>query len=564
MSTLYFKAFKICILVSALGLVACNEQSIKPAPEEMKATQAPDATPTASTEKPAIPAESSQPVVPESSPKEEEPPAVEVTPTPRKSAGEYDIAIDAIPAVQEPVQAQAAERQEPESSDVEEKEQKLVAPTAVPKQESLTSAPPVASKETGEKTSANSETVPASTGPNHFVVTSALKDASHPFYGKGHTMGLLVNGTAGKALVIERGQTYTFEVDTGPRHDVYLSKKEIGWGGAPLAKGVEGAYVHKGRMTFKPTADTPDNVYYACRDHPYMGGTIHVVNPGEKLVLKERAASGSSKKPAGSSATEAKVKQKLVFAEMIINSQTAKRVMASQNDEAKKILENARKILAEGKEKSKAGALSEALDMFNRSLKMMREAKRLVPSNADIAQLAESYKEMLTEIKDYQKSHKDNIKHMEKAGAIPDEARYDEGAFSQMLAEAQSLADKKDYAKANALLKQAQKVVTEALHKMLDSKTLVYDLNFETPADEFVYELKRFSGYEELIPVAIEAKKPAAGAIKLMDSFLNKGRKRRDEARDKANAGDYDAAIAMLQQATKSVRRALRMVGVAQ
>jgi tetratricopeptide (TPR) repeat protein len=561
MSTLYFKAFKICILASALGLVACNEQSIKPAPEEMKATQAPDATPTASTEKPAIPAEpTTKAVVPESSPKEEEPPAVEVTPTPRKSAGEYDIAIDAIPAAQETAQAQAAERQEPESSAVEEKKQEVAAPA--PEDPAL--APSVVLKETEKETSADSETGLASTGPNHFVLTSALKDASHPFYGKGHAIGFLVDGAAGKELVVERGQTYTFEVDTGPRHDIYLSKKEIGWGGAPLAKGVEGAYVHKGRMTFKPTADTPDNIYYACRDHPYMGGTIHVVNPGEKLVLKEHAASGSSKKSAGPSVTEAKVKQKLVFAEMIINSQTAKRVMASQNDEAKKILENARKILAEGKEKSKAGALSEALDMFNRSLKMMREAKRLVPTNADIAQLAESYKEMLTEIKDYQKSHKDNIKHMEKTGAIPDEARYDEEAFSQMLAEAQSLADKKDYAKANVLLKQAQKVVTEALHKMLDSKTLVYDLNFETPADEFAYELKRFSGYEELIPVAIEAKKPAAGAIKLMDSFLNKGRKRRDEAQTKADAGDYDAAIAMLQQATKSVRRALRMVGVAQ
>ena len=106
--------------------------------------------------------------------------------------------------------------------------------------------------------------------------------------------------------------------------------------------------------------------------------------------------------------------------------------------------------------------------------------------------------------------------------------------------------------------------VTEALHRMLDSKTLVYDLNFETAADEYEYELKRFTGYEELIPVAIEAKKPAPGAIKLMESFLTKARKRRDQAIAKGDAGQYGDAIAMLQQATKTVRRALRMVGVMQ
>jgi hypothetical protein len=49
-----------------------------------------------------------------------------------------------------------------------------------------------------------------------------------------------------------------------------------------------------------------------------------------------------------------------------------------------------------------------------------------------------------------------------------------------------------------------------------------------------------------------------------MESFLTKARKRRDEAQSKADAGDYPSAIGMMLQATKTVRRALRMVGVAQ
>ena len=88
--------------------------------------------------------------------------------------------------------------------------------------------------------------------------------------------------------------------------------------------------------------------------------------------------------------------------------------------------------------------------------------------------------------------------------------------------------------KANQSLEKAQRIITVALHKMLNNQTIVYDLNFETAEEEFQYELKRFSGYEELIPIAVEQKKPAEGAKKLMESFLKKGQDLRDRAVKKA------------------------------
>ena len=71
-------------------------------------------------------------------------------------------------------------------------------------------------------------------------------------------------------------------------------------------------------------------------------------------------------------------------------------------------------------------------------------------------------------------------------------------------------------------------------------------------------------GYEELIPVAVEQKKPKEGAKKLMETYWKKGQQMRDAAVQKAEAGEWNVAIAMLQDATKEVRRALRMVGVMQ
>ena len=99
---------------------------------------------------------------------------------------------------------------------------------------------------------------------------------------------------------------------------------------------------------------------------------------------------------------------------------------------------------------------------------------------------------------------------------------------------------------------------------MLNAQTIVYDLNFKTAEEEYNYEAKRFKSYEELVPVAIEQKKPAPGAVKLMDSFVEKGRFQQQEAIKKAKSGDFPVAITMMQSATEQIRRALRIAGVSQ
>jgi len=316
-------------------------------------------------------------------------------------------------------------------------------------------------------------------------------------------------------------------------------------------------------MMFSPGKNTPDKVYYACRNHPYMGATLYIVEPGETVEIEAVTATATTA-PQKAQVSEAKVKQKLMFADMMINGKGAKRVLASDNGEAKRLLASARKDLAASREKLLAGALTEALALADQVVKGVGAASKMVPSEDAIAQLSQRHDELLHEIEDFEASYDSNYARMAKAGSVPKDVEYDKARVASLKVEAQSLASKGDYAKANAKLEQAQVMVTRGLHKMLDSKTLVYELKFDSPADEYEYELKRFTGYEELIPVAVEMKKPAAGALKLMDSFLDKARKRRDEAKVKVTEGDYGAAVGMMQQATKTVRRALRMVGVSQ
>lgn len=408
-----------------------------------------------------------------------------------------------------------------------------------------------------EDKAAPKKSVPVSSGSDHFVVTAQVKDSSHPHFNKGHKMGFVVNGEPGKELVMERNKTYRMEVATDPKHDVYLSTKEIGWGSSPWTDGVQGAFIYNGVITIKLDKKAPQYLYYSCRNHPFMGGKIHVVNPGQKVVIKKKATKAAVKAAAPKKAVNAAmVNQKLMFAQMLLGSKSGKSLSAEDRGSAEGLMSKAKKQL-------KAGQHQQAYTAAEQALGILKNKKAKSGDVVDNEKLKTEYKELSASIKDFEKSHASNYKRIakkDKSKAVD----YDKKTVAKLKKDAESAANKGDYAKANKNLNKAQNMVTKALQTMLNSTTIVYDLNFETPQEEYEYELKRFGGYEELIPVAIEAKKPTEGAKQLMQTYLEKGRKMRAAAVKKAANGDYPVAIAMLLDATKQVRRALRMVGVMQ
>lgn len=434
-------------------------------------------------------------------------------------------------------------------------------------EESADEEPPIApATPVEEEQAAAKQQVPVSTGPDHFVVTAAVKDQSHPLFGKGHKMGFLVNNVPGKEVVLERGKTYRFDIATDPKHDVYVSLKEIGWGSVPYSEGIEGMYTYKGTMTIKPDDKTPDLLFYSCRNHPYMGGKIHIVNPGEKVKIAKRS---EAKTPAVSSSarkeiTEADVNQKIMFANMLMSSKNTQSIAKSNISEAVDLFNKAEKSLDSAKNQLKAGDNRKAYASAENAISLLKKSSKLVPNESQLAHMKDRNKELLVSVKDFEDSHKENYERIVKKQGKDAAADYDKKKVAQLKSSAYELAKKGDYGKANKNLEEAQHIITAAIHKMLNNQTIVYDLNFENAEEEYEYELKRFEGYAELIPIAVEQKKPAEGAKKLMESFVDKGTKLRDRAIQKAKEGDFPTAIAMLQDATKDVRRGLRMIGVSQ
>ncbi len=407
-----------------------------------------------------------------------------------------------------------------------------------------------------------------SNSPFVFVVTVASKDSSHPFFGVGSKTGFVVNGVQGKELVMVRGKTYTFKVNSNVQHDFYISLSKVGWGAATYSKGVKGNFTYRGIVTVSPDSATPDTLYYQCRNHKSMGGVIHVINEGEDVSVRKAAAEKAQAvsvkaTPAARSVSKDQVNQKMAFADMFINkSQAARRISGSGNAGAFEMYQAAQARFEDSRAALDAGRLEEALALVDESLRLMSEASRRVPSETDLEGLKERYKELLEGVRTFEGSYQRNRKRLAKQKGRKTLPQLDLEVIHSRIDRAQQLAGEENYAEAVRILSRVQDKLNTALTEMLHEETMSYELVFETPKEEYEYELARYLSYEELIPLAIEQRRPSQQTVELMNRFVTKAKGIKDQALPTAAKGDYKTAILMLQGATSHIQRALRLAGV--
>lgn len=404
--------------------------------------------------------------------------------------------------------------------------------------------------------------------PNTFLVVAERKTQSHPDYGHGQDTGFTVNGVQGKDLAVVRGEKYKFIVDTGVQHDFYLTTAPSGWGSGTYSDGVEGQFIYQGEVGFTPNANTPDILFYQCRNHKYMGGKIYVLNKGDDLA-KVKAAMAKQDVDPGKSAkramavSESAVKQKLGYAQMVTGSASAKRIEESGDAGAIGMLNDARGQIESAKATLASGNLEDAMNQVDEGLRLMTAASRAITTDSDMAAVNHKakYDELISSLHTYDGSYKRNVERAVKMKQ-PLKSKLDEVEYGRLVKEGQALGGKGDYTSANKSLEKAQTMITAVLTDMLHAQTVVYDTKFETPKEEYEYELARVENYEELVPLAIEQKHPNERTLGLIDDFVKKAAQIKAEGQAIAAKGDYKMAIMAMEAATSSLQRALRLVGV--
>jgi hypothetical protein len=110
-------------------------------------------------------------------------------------------------------------------------------------------------------------------------------------------------------------------------------------------------------------------------------------------------------------------------------------------------------------------------------------------------------------------------------------------------------------------LEQAEKALLQGMNQVLGT-TVEYAEKFDSPAEEFAYELERNRSFVDLVPVAVAELRPGEDARRLIDRYVEQNRVMREQAQQQAQGKDYPAALKAIRTGTTHLQRALLAAGL--
>jgi hypothetical protein len=76
---------------------------------------------------------------------------------------------------------------------------------------------------------------------------------------------------------LTRGNTYYFDVNTGPTHPFWIKTSPTTGSGNVYSTGVTNNGTYSNTITFTVPSNAPNTLYYACENHNTMQGTINII-----------------------------------------------------------------------------------------------------------------------------------------------------------------------------------------------------------------------------------------------------------------------------------------------
>ncbi len=258
------------------------------------------------------------------------------------------------------------------------------------------------------------------------------------------------------------------------------------------------------------------------------------------------------------------VEQKDALVKLLLaDSPAVQRVEASGNAEARKQLAAARDAYARAMSALKNNDLHGADKQLNDATWLIGKARQLAPDPATrniehrvrYAQMQESVESLKAT---YQR-------HLQRQRVQPTSAAAGDTALaaaSRLIDTAKSQANAEQLEQANRTLGEAERTLMVNISRVLGTRTVEYALRFESPSEEYGFELDRNRSYTELIPVALGEFKPGSEAVRQVNYFVETNRQMRALAQQHAAKKDYKEALAALRGGTGYLQSALAAAGL--
>ncbi len=242
---------------------------------------------------------------------------------------------------------------------------------------------------------------------------------------------------------------------------------------------------------------------------------------------------------------------------ILTKSKREKEVLASGNDKAIIILEMARKHYETAKMLLEKGEIDSSNDEIQKSLQNISVSFRMVVDKKRAMELArDQYALLRTRVKSFRELFQQLP--AEKIKGILDSQH-----LTRLIREADYLSENRPKQALVPLLEAAD-MLERALSEARKNETVVYALEFSSPADEYKYELERNKNYTLLSKMLLSTS-PLENKKKLplIRMLINKNEQLVIEAEKQFESGAVEKAIILLEKGNKTLIRALRFGGLA-
>ena len=253
------------------------------------------------------------------------------------------------------------------------------------------------------------------------------------------------------------------------------------------------------------------------------------------------------------------VLMRMQMTESYLKSKTATKIEESGNAEAIQLLEKARQLLDKGKQELEQGNFAAAKQQLSLSIQTFTAAGAANKGSQDSSKkLVSEVSSLQSEIDSYLVSFRSALE--EKGPSMS--GLLDQQYVESLMASSKQSKSSGDYQSAISNLTKAKNLVVDALIKIRNNETVVYTVEFQTPADEFRYEQERFNEYISLSDTLLEKDEFSEGKIKLFQMQKKAGQQISEEAEALANQGDFESAISRMEDAVKKMVQGLRVLGI--
>lgn len=253
------------------------------------------------------------------------------------------------------------------------------------------------------------------------------------------------------------------------------------------------------------------------------------------------------------------IDQKIRLLEMLLNSPAAKSAAYGAEAETTTLVAHGHKVIAEARQQAAEARYDEASKTLDEAMKVVTKATRR-SSDTSFADSAhrQTYADQSEQIATYRKS----VVDLTKDPKLGDAARTLLARIDALTAEGAQLLTAGRLGEANKKLAEAYKLVTEDIARLRQGHVVVMSLKFDSPAEEYAYEEKRFGSNRIIVDMMMAEGKGDGDKRPMIERYLNEAGQFKREAEGLAQNGRYDEAVKSMERANGQLVRALQVMGV--